>query len=57
MLSVSKCEMARTKLCRKSSFGHCAADNIDLEICPYLKAIEEVARMAAEQVLNEDDGK
>lgn len=33
------------------------ADDRDLAACPYLKAIEEIARMAAEQVLNENDGK
>jgi len=44
-LNQSKCEMARHKLCRKSSFGYCNADDRDLEICPYLKSIEEIARL------------
>ena len=47
-MNQSKCEMARHKLCRKSSFGYCNADDRDLETCPYLKAIEEIARLAVE---------
>ena len=57
----TKCEMARLKYCRKSSFGYCRAENRDLEICPYLKAINEIARLSAENMKLEDrfsdDGK
>lgn len=45
--------MARLKLCRKSSFGYCVAEDRELKECPYLKAIEEIARLAAESVKNE----
>lgn len=51
----SKCEMARLKYCRKSSFGYCNADDADVERCPYLKAIEEIARLAAKNIQLEDD--
>ena len=52
-MSQSKCEMARQKYCRKSYFGYCDADDTDVERCPYLKAIEEIARLAVENSKNE----
>ena len=42
--------MARHKLCRKSSFGYCNAKDRDLETCPYLKAIGEIARLVVENM-------
>ena len=53
-MSQSKCEMARQKYCRKSSFGYCNADDADVEKCPYLKAIEEIAMFAVENIRLED---
>ena len=57
----SKCEMARHRLCRKSEFGYCMAEDRDLETCPYLKAVEEIARLAMENMKLEekivDDGR
>lgn len=50
----SKCEMARLRYCRKSSMGYCNAEDRDLEICPYLKAIGEIARLAVENSKYED---
>ena len=47
-MSQSKCEMARLRYCRKSSFGYCNADDTDVKKCPYLKAIEEITRLAVE---------
>ena len=47
-MSQSKCEMARLRYCQKSSFGYCDAEDTDVEKCPYLKAIEEIARLAVE---------
>ena len=47
-MSESKCEMARLRYCRKSSMGYCNAEDRDLETCPYLKAIGEIARLAVE---------
>lgn len=44
-MSTSKCEMARLRYCRKSSMGYCNAEDRDLETCPYLKAIGEIARL------------
>ena len=44
----SKCEMARLRYCRISSMGYCNAEDRDLETCPYLKAIGEIARLAVE---------
>ena len=55
VFKLSKCEMARQKLCRKSSFGHCTAENKDLETCPYLKAIGEIARLSVESVIKEKE--
>ena len=55
MNNQSKCEMARLKYCQKSYFGYCNADNTDIERCPYLKAIEEIARLAVENSKSEDD--
>ena len=54
-MSQSKCEMARLRYCRKSSFGYCNADDTDVERCPYLKAIEEIARLSVENSQLEDD--
>ena len=48
MSNQSKCEMARLRYCQKSYFGYCNADDTDVERCPYLKAIEEIARLAVE---------
>lgn len=57
----SKCEMARQRYCRKSSMGYCNAEDRDVERCPYLKAIGEVARLSVENMKLEnkfsDDGK
>lgn len=50
----SKCEMARMRYCRKSSMGYCNAEDRDLETCPYLKAIGEIARLAVENSKYED---
>ena len=47
-MSQSKCEMARLRYCQKSYFGYCNADDTDVDKCPYLKAIEEIARLAVE---------
>ena len=48
MSNQSKCEMARLRYCQKSYFGYCNADDTDVERCPYLKAIREIARLAVE---------
>ena len=56
-MSTSKCEMARHELCRKSEFGYCIADDKDLENCPYLKAIGEIARLIVEDIIYDDDRK
>ena len=53
-MSESKCEMARLRYCRKSSMGYCNAEDRDLENCPYLKAIGEIARLAVENGKHED---
>lgn len=55
MSNQNKCEMARQKYCRKSSFGYCNANDTDVERCPYLKAIEEIAMLAVENSELEDD--
>lgn len=52
-MSESKCEMARLRYCRKSSMGYCNAEDRDLETCPYLKAIGEIARLAVENSKHE----
>lgn len=49
-MNESKCEMARLRYCRKSSMGYCNAEDRDLEACPYLKAIGEIARLAIENM-------
>ena len=54
-MSQSKCEMARLRYCQKSYFGYCNADDTDVEKCPYLKAIEKIARLAVENSKLEDD--
>ena len=55
MNNQSKCEMARLRYCRKSSFGYCNADDADVDKCPYLKAIEEIAKLVVENSRFEDD--
>ena len=47
-MSESKCEMARLRYCQKTYFGCCNAEDTDVEKCPYLKVIEEIARLAVE---------
>ena len=47
-MSESKCKMARLRYCQKSSFGYCNADDKHVERCPYLKAIDEIERLAVE---------
>ena len=54
-MSKSKCEMARQRYCQKSYFGYCNANDTDVERCPYLKAIEEIARLSVENMKLEDD--
>lgn len=53
--------MARLKYCRKSQFGYCSAEDRDIEMCPYLKAIGEITRLSAENMKLKDrfldDGK
>ena len=53
-MSESKCEMARQRYCQKSYFGYCNADDTDVERCPYMKAIREIARLAVENSKLED---
>ena len=55
MNNKSKCEMAKLKYCQKSSFRHCNAADTDVERCPYLKAIGEIARLAVENSKLEND--
>lgn len=52
-MSQSKCEMARLRYCKKSSFGYCNANDTDVDKCPYLKAIGEIARLAIENSKHE----
>ena len=52
---LSKCEMARLRYCQKSYFGYCNANDTDVNKCPYLKAIGEIARLAVENSELEDD--
>ena len=47
--------MARLRYCQKTYFGYCNADDADVERCPYLKAIEEIARLSVENSQLEDD--
>ena len=49
----SKCEMARLRYCRKSSMGYCDAEDRDVERCPYLQIIGEIARLAVENSKHE----
>ena len=49
MNNKSKCEMARLRYCQKTYFGYCNADDADVERCPYLKAIGEIARLVIDQ--------
>ena len=55
MNNKSKCEMARLRYCQKSSFGYCNADDTDIERCPYLNAIGEIAKLVVENSKLEDD--
>ena len=55
MNNKSKCEMARLRYCRKSYFGCCNAEDTDVGKCPYLKAIDEIARLTVENSELEDD--
>ena len=55
MSNQSKCEMARLRYCQKSYFGYCNADDTDVERCPYLEVIGEIARLVVENSKLEDD--
>ena len=54
MSNQSKCEMARLRYCQKVYFGYCNADDANVESCPYLKAIGEIAKLVAENGKYED---
>ena len=54
MSNQSKCEMARLRYCQKSFFGYCNADDTDVDKCPYLKAIREIARLVVENNMLDD---
>ena len=54
-MSERKCEMARLRYCQKTYFGYCNADDADVERCPYLKAIGEIAKLVMENSKLEDD--
>lgn len=54
-MSESKCEMARLRYCRKSSTCYCNAEDKDLETCPYLKAIGEIARLVVENSKHDEN--
>ena len=45
----SKCEMARLRYCSKGCFDYCCANKKDLEQCPYLRAIREIAKLSIEK--------
>ena len=53
-MNKSKCEMARQRYCQKTYFGCCNAEDTDVEKCPYLKAIDEIERLAVENSKLED---
>ena len=55
MSNQSKCEMARLRYCRESYFGYCNADDTDVDKCPYLNVIGEIARLVVENSQLEDD--
>ena len=55
MSNQSKCEMARLRYCQKSYLEYCNADDTDVERCPYLKSIREIARLVVENSKLEDD--
>ena len=46
----SKCEMARLRYCSKGCFDYCCANEKDLEQCPYLRAIGEIAKLSIENM-------
>lgn len=45
---MAKCEMARHKYCNQACFGECMAEDRELDRCPYLQAIGEIARLSVE---------
>ena len=55
MNNQSKCEMAKLRYCQKSYFGYCNADDTDVNKCPYLKAIEEIAKLEIYADMLDDD--
>ena len=46
--------MAYSRYCRKSSLGYCNAEGKDVEDCPYLQAIGEIAKLSIENMKLED---
>ena len=54
MNNKSKCEMAKLRYCRKTYFGDCNANDADVERCPYLKAIEKIAKLVVDNSQLED---
>ena len=55
MNNQSKCEMAKLRYCQKSYLGYCNADDTDVNKCPYLKAIEEIAKLEIYADMLDDD--
>lgn len=57
MNDTSNCKMAELRFCRKILFGCCNAEDYELEICPYLKAMEEIEKLSGESSRLYDDKK
>ena len=56
----SKCEMARLRYCSKVMYGYCCAGSSDLQKCPYLQIIKEIAELSIKEDIEDkmlDDGK
>ena len=47
-MNVSKCAMAKDKLCRMSRFGICEAPEEMVETCPYAKILRQLATLLIE---------
>lgn len=55
MNDTSNCKMAELRFCRKILFGYCNAEDYELEICPYLKVMEEIEKLSRESGVLRDD--
>ena len=56
-MEIIRCAMAIDKLCRKSRFGFCNAEEKEVETCPYATAVRQLATLLLEKSKEDSESK